>query len=243
MFVRGYPSTGGGTISLTQGQVSGFTEINGFQYLKTDADIDAGNSGGIMFDDEGNFLGVPSYIVSNYENSGRVLHTVEITEWLDSTSGEEGVVNTQATSKLREEWKRFYQAREEGELIYRTDPKLSIKVPDGWDFLNISDSGFFLYKKNNGSAIIDLTMVSNGFKLNMTPQEKLDIFEKISEEDYDDYQFMEVGGYDALHFWSEGSDGSAHAILLSPGYTEIAITYVVPRHDEAAVLKEINTFC
>jgi len=240
--IEGYPSTGGDTISSTQGQISGFTEINGFKYLKTDADIDAGNSGGIMFDDEGRFLGVPSYVASYYENSGRVLHIAEVAKWLASDDGEDGETNTQATGKLRAEWKRFYQAKDSGALSYSTDPKLSVKVPDGWTFFSVSDDGFALYKKNNAKAIISVGMISNGFKLDMTAQEKLDVLNRMEEDDYENHQIMKVDGSEALHVWNEASEGAAHVIIVDRGYIEVIISYTVPKNDEVAVLKEVNTF-
>lgn len=240
--VHGYPASGGGTINLTKGQISGYTEINGYQYLKTDADIDTGNSGGAMFSDAGVFIGVPSYIVSHYENSGRVLHISEVKEWIDSGAGYKGIVNSAAKNKLREKWARFYKAEEEGELIYKTAPKLHIVAPDGWEFLLITDSMFSLYKKNNPAAVIVCEVSSNGFKLDMNPQDKLNLIQRMRDEKIADYQFMKIQSADALHYWEESPDTTIHVISFSQGHKDIDISYTIPKNDEFETLKEVNAF-
>ena len=47
-------------MTLTRGVYSGVIESEGQDYIKTDADISPGNSGGAAFDDQGNFVGVPT---------------------------------------------------------------------------------------------------------------------------------------------------------------------------------------
>jgi len=56
----GYPGTGMGTMTLTRGVYSGVVESGAHDYIKTDADISPGNSGGAAFDGRGNFVGVPT---------------------------------------------------------------------------------------------------------------------------------------------------------------------------------------
>ena len=242
VFIRGFPGTGGRTITVTKGQISGTAEINGYKYLKTDADIDAGNSGGIMYDEEGRFVGVPSYLVSYYENSGRALHISEVAKWVDSTKGDKGTIDSEATKKIRTDYARFYKAEDEGQITYKTDPRISAKLPDGWEFMNISDSSFSLYKKNNAGAFIAVVVSSNGHKLNMSLQEKKDILDKLDVYDYTDYQFTKVQDTEALHLWSKNSDGAMHVMILSHGCKEIAITYSIPKYGETEALKDVNQF-
>ena len=56
----GFPGTGGGTMTLTRGVYSGMTESGDHDFIKTDADISPGNSGGAAFDGQGTFVGVPT---------------------------------------------------------------------------------------------------------------------------------------------------------------------------------------
>lgn len=61
--VLGYPAIGGDTITLTRGAVSGFTEernVEGRAWIKTDATITGGNSGGAAVNENGQLVGVPT---------------------------------------------------------------------------------------------------------------------------------------------------------------------------------------
>jgi S1-C subfamily serine protease len=76
--VLGYPAVGEGSLELTRGSVSGFVASEGHKqsWIKTDARIAAGNSGGGAFDEQGELVGVPSavYYVDEFaaEGSGRI---------------------------------------------------------------------------------------------------------------------------------------------------------------------------
>ncbi len=60
----GYPAIGGNTISVTNGIVSGFSREAGIDdqraWIKTDATISGGNSGGGAIDSSGNLVGIPT---------------------------------------------------------------------------------------------------------------------------------------------------------------------------------------
>lgn len=61
--ILGYPSIGGDTITFTNGAVSGFTAQAGVDersWIKTDATIAGGNSGGTAVNDAGQLIGVPT---------------------------------------------------------------------------------------------------------------------------------------------------------------------------------------
>ncbi len=65
--ILGFPAIGGETITFTQGAVSGFTldaTVDGRAWIKTDATISGGNSGGIAVDAEGFLIGVPTQVGS-----------------------------------------------------------------------------------------------------------------------------------------------------------------------------------
>lgn len=59
IFVAGYPSYGAGTITYTDGVVSGRV---GGDLIKTSAKIDFGNSGGAAFNEAGEYIGIPTMI-------------------------------------------------------------------------------------------------------------------------------------------------------------------------------------
>ena len=61
--ILGYPGIGGETITLTSGQVSGFTSEAGLgqrAWIKTDATITGGNSGGLAANERGELIAVPT---------------------------------------------------------------------------------------------------------------------------------------------------------------------------------------
>ena len=61
--IFGFPGIGGETITFTEGSVSGFTAEEGLgdrAWIKTDATISGGNSGGLAASDTGYIIGVPT---------------------------------------------------------------------------------------------------------------------------------------------------------------------------------------
>jgi S1-C subfamily serine protease len=61
--IFGYPAIGGETITFTSGDISGFSfeaSVEGRAWIKTNATISGGNSGGTAVDDAGNLIGVPT---------------------------------------------------------------------------------------------------------------------------------------------------------------------------------------
>jgi len=65
--IIGYPGIGGDTITLTRGEVSGFTAEEPYgnrAFIKTSATIAGGNSGGLAATPQGEIIGVPSQVGS-----------------------------------------------------------------------------------------------------------------------------------------------------------------------------------
>ncbi len=63
--ILGYPGIGGETITLTRGEVSGFTSEQGRgnrAFIKTSATIAGGNSGGLAADQNGYLIGIPTQL-------------------------------------------------------------------------------------------------------------------------------------------------------------------------------------
>jgi len=63
--ILGYPGIGGATITLTRGEVSGFTAEAGYgnrAFIKTSATIAGGNSGGLATDGNNNLIGIPTQV-------------------------------------------------------------------------------------------------------------------------------------------------------------------------------------
>ncbi len=70
--ILGYPGIGGDTITLTRGEVSGFTREEPYgdrAFIKTSAAIAGGNSGGLVADERGFLIGVPTQLGSGIDDS------------------------------------------------------------------------------------------------------------------------------------------------------------------------------
>jgi hypothetical protein len=73
--VLGYPGIGGETITFTEGAVSGYTSersVDGRAWIKTDATIAGGNSGGMAVNAAGELIGVPTRASATDEEGGVV---------------------------------------------------------------------------------------------------------------------------------------------------------------------------
>jgi hypothetical protein len=70
--ILGYPGIGGETITLTSGNVGGFTSQVGYgerSYIKTSANISGGTSGGLAMDAAGKMVAIPSQLGSGEEQA------------------------------------------------------------------------------------------------------------------------------------------------------------------------------
>lgn len=242
--VYGFPSSGGITIHSTQGHVSGFEKHNGYTYLKTDADIDSGNSGGTMIDEEGHFIGIPSYVLSDLETSGRALHVSEIAPWLSSNEGKTGNTSQMTSEKLRYEWEVLYKAHTSGAHKYEPYPELSVVAPGNWTFNWIGQQSFFLSKDDDDKSYIQGTLGNNFFENNFTVEEKLAALRLVfSEEYFSNDEIIDIGdGYEAIHVWESNYNGAYHLLYVSHGYADLALEYFIPNNDDGESEAEVQTF-
>lgn len=92
--ILGYPGIGGGTISFTEGAVSGFTRARGVEgraWVKTDATIAGGSSGGMGANEDGQLVGIPTIVTSGAEDG----QTVDCRPLADTNR--DGVIDTRDT--------------------------------------------------------------------------------------------------------------------------------------------------
>lgn len=80
IYIIGYPGFGQGTITITEGIMSGRVGNN---YIKTSAKIDSGNSGGAAFDANGTLIGIPTYLVEgSMEGLGYLTSINPVKDWI-----------------------------------------------------------------------------------------------------------------------------------------------------------------
>lgn len=72
--ILGFPGVGGETLTLSKGTVAGFHSDGRFTrgWIKTDAEISPGNSGGTAIDRAGGLIGIPTLVSTEDETSGRI---------------------------------------------------------------------------------------------------------------------------------------------------------------------------
>lgn len=89
IIILGYPSVGGDTITLTSGHVSGFTAnptLGSHAWIKTDATILGGNSGGLAANSAGEIIGVPTQLGAG--DTGEIVDCRVVTD-----TNRDGVIN------------------------------------------------------------------------------------------------------------------------------------------------------
>ncbi|MFH1534083.1 MAG: S1C family serine protease [Nitrospirota bacterium] len=163
--VIGYPDTGGRTITYTSGLISGFLTEGGVKYIKTDADVSFGNSGGTAVDGLGNFIGVPTYVVGSYsyEVLGYLFPVSEIVNWIGDNKNDDVVRNEVADAALKDAMVASITANETG--IYKNDyPPYRISLVDGWKFGNSLEGSFDSesYGSYSGSSDVVIFPVDRG---------------------------------------------------------------------------------
>jgi S1-C subfamily serine protease len=83
IYIMGYPGVGGSTIHVTRGTVSGFLGKDGGSgrfWIKTDAAIAHGNSGGTAIDEAGNLIGIPTAVFPGQKDIGEKVGLVRPVE-------------------------------------------------------------------------------------------------------------------------------------------------------------------
>ena len=91
--IFGFPAIGGNTITFTSGNVAGFTaedQLGDRAWIKTDATISGGNSGGMSTNAQGQLIGVPTIAASGADTEATDCRVIQ------DTNGD-GAINNQDT--------------------------------------------------------------------------------------------------------------------------------------------------
>ena len=233
--IIGYPGSGGETITITKGQISGFDKFNEFTYFKTDTDFDHGSSGGTAYDNAGNYIGIPTYIRSYAENVGYFLDIREAISWIKENISGNPIANIKAEKRLELELARLEKANNELKYTYSDYPNFSIEVPNGWRFYSIEDDGLYVEQEKLTDA------AGLGVYLNYYQYEIEDGYlNKLEEElakikdNYPEYKQEEIkfNGFDAYKISYTHYNQKQYSIYIPHGYTLAGVSYGISLDDE-----------
>jgi len=131
VIVMGYPSIGGGTITITKGIISGKDEKFNKKWIKTDAVLSFGSSGGAAIDSKGNVIGLVNSSHSDYLGSlGYLINVASINSWINSNKSLSGKDNSYL-SKVKNLAKKQNELKSSN--VFSND-YFSITKPADWEF-------------------------------------------------------------------------------------------------------------
>lgn len=140
VYVLGYPDHGGSSLTLTTGQVTGF---QGQEIIKTDAQLSSGNSGGAVFDEQGNVIGVATAVSrGNFSNSGILISSRLAMVWLSYIVGINEISDTEEPQEVFSET-GIPEPHELFDAIYLNHPTLVKELLErGADINAVDGRGF-----------------------------------------------------------------------------------------------------
>ncbi len=164
----GYPDIGGDSATFTNGKVSGFLNIEGTEYFKSDAKISNGNSGGTALNKDGKYIGIPSRGISgavSEESLGYILPIYDYRDWVTrAISSVQPADNKTGDARLKSQMLQLYDANRTGKLEVKEMPGYSLQAATGWRFssnaasLNdYSQLGEFTLSSTDGKAYVSVS--------------------------------------------------------------------------------------
>ncbi len=131
--ILGYPQIGGSTITITKGIISGKTNKYGTTWLKTDAVVSYGNSGGAAIDNQGKLIGLTTAAHSDLLSSlGYLISSPPIYQWVGKYLNQKPQPNNLST-KLIQLTKLQHQSKNTNTFT-NPRPSFSITKPNTWQF-------------------------------------------------------------------------------------------------------------
>ena len=143
--ILGYPGVGGPTITITEGTVNGKFTRFADEWIKTDADISFGNSGGAAIDASGNLVAIPTELSRDNSNElGYLLSLQFAYSWILSNEDNAAYVRP-STLNLYNQLLVFGREkialRDTSQFERKSSPAFSLKLPvKNWEFDYIGEN-------------------------------------------------------------------------------------------------------
>ncbi len=147
----GYPSIGGNTITITKGVVSGKENKHNKNWLKTDAIISYGSSGGAAIDSNAGIIGITSGAHSDTLGSlGYIINATSLNSWVNSNIGKTPKSNSLNVKSI-ELAKKTLNIKNSNEFI-NSAPAYKITKPSDWDFTNEDETELIIDKESDDES-------------------------------------------------------------------------------------------
>ena len=144
----GYPSIGGDTITITKGVISGKENKYNKNWLKTDAIISYGSSGGAAIDSNAGIIGITSGAHSDTLGSlGYIINVTSLNSWINSNTGKTPQSNSLNTKTI-ELTKKILNVKNGNEFINNA-PAYKITKPSDWDFTHEDETALIIDKESD----------------------------------------------------------------------------------------------
>lgn len=144
----GYPSIGGDTITITKGVISGKENKHDKNWLKTDAIISYGSSGGAAIDSSAGIIGITSGAHSDTLGSlGYIINVTSLNSWVNSNIGKTPQSNS-LNAKSIELAKKILNIENSNEFI-NSAPAYKITKPSDWDFTHEDVTALAIIKESD----------------------------------------------------------------------------------------------
>ncbi|MFP4514548.1 MAG: trypsin-like peptidase domain-containing protein [Parcubacteria group bacterium] len=157
--VLGYPSIGGNTITITKGVLSGKENKYNKSWLKTDAVMSYGSSGGAAIDSKAGVIGITSSSHSDTLGSlGYIISANSLNSWINSNIAK-NPQSSSLTTRLEDLAKKIINIKNNNEFI-NNEPVYKITKPEDWDFTHEDEVTLSIDKKSDDQGgIISITNV------------------------------------------------------------------------------------
>ena len=187
--IVGYPGSGGDTITITKGQISGSEKYNNYNYFKTDTDFDHGSSGGTALDASGNFVGIPTYLRSYAANVGYFLDISEAKGWISNNTFKTPKENKKAEEFLTKNLARLSRANTTFTYTQDKYPYVSVDLPSDWEFLALNGDSFYVSQKNLGNpASLSFAAFENQFQIDKAYMDEINKQMDKYKKNYPDFK-------------------------------------------------------
>ncbi len=149
--VFGYPTIGGNTVTMTQGTVSGMLNKYGRSWIKTDAVISFGNSGGAAVNKDGKVIGITTKAYKDTVSSlGYLIDILSIKNWIDNNINKQPKLSALESRAI--DYIKIENKLKDLDVYVSMKPPYQISKKQGWDFEYYPSGNIKILKKDDSKG-------------------------------------------------------------------------------------------